>query len=199
MVTECFVTIILFVHSFDDYLSWMYHGSRKHSSMHWAYCNVLDKSQQLSKMLRTLKMGVLGQLKKKGYKILKVYIYPLPTLHSNFYLNHNIVNSWLKNIFFNLRFGSFGILFYFCKIILNSRSIYCVPGIIVNIGLIKNLVGIFPCNIMGNLNKLLANPMGRPWKQWQTLFFWAPESLQMVSAVIKLKDAYSLEGKRWET
>ena len=25
--------------------------------------------------------------------------------------------------------------------------------------------------------------------------FWAPKSLQMVIAVIKLKDAYSLEGK----
>ena len=29
----------------------------------------------------------------------------------------------------------------------------------------------------------------------QTLFFWAPKSLQMVSASIKLKEAYSLEGK----
>ena len=28
-----------------------------------------------------------------------------------------------------------------------------------------------------------------------TLFFWAPKSLQMVSAAMKLKDAYSLEGK----
>ena len=27
----------------------------------------------------------------------------------------------------------------------------------------------------------------------QTLFFWAPESLQMVTAAMKLKDAYSLE------
>ena len=26
-------------------------------------------------------------------------------------------------------------------------------------------------------------------------FFWAPESLQMVTATMKLKDAYSLEGK----
>ena len=26
-------------------------------------------------------------------------------------------------------------------------------------------------------------------------FFWAPESLQMVIAAMKLKDAYSLEGK----
>ena len=29
----------------------------------------------------------------------------------------------------------------------------------------------------------------------ETLFFWAPKSLQMVTAVMKLKDAYSLEGK----
>ena len=27
------------------------------------------------------------------------------------------------------------------------------------------------------------------------IFFWAPKSLQMVIAAIKLKDAYSLEGK----
>ena len=29
----------------------------------------------------------------------------------------------------------------------------------------------------------------------QTLFFWAPKSLQMVIAAIKLKDAYCLEEK----
>ena len=34
---------------------------------------------------------------------------------------------------------------------------------------------------------------GRQWKQCQTLIFWAPKSLQMVIAAIKLKDAYSLE------
>ena len=33
------------------------------------------------------------------------------------------------------------------------------------------------------------------WKQWLTLFFWAPKSLQIVIAAMKLKDAYSLEGK----
>ena len=27
------------------------------------------------------------------------------------------------------------------------------------------------------------------------LFFWAPKSLQMVTEAMKLKDAYSLEGK----
>ena len=35
----------------------------------------------------------------------------------------------------------------------------------------------------------------KQWKQCQTLFFWAPKSLQMVIAAMKLKDAYSLKGK----
>ena len=35
---------------------------------------------------------------------------------------------------------------------------------------------------------------GKQWKQSQTLFFWAPKSLQMVIAAMKLKDTYSLEG-----
>ena len=33
----------------------------------------------------------------------------------------------------------------------------------------------------------------------QTLFLGAPKSLQMVAAAMKLKDAYSLEGKLWPT
>ena len=32
-------------------------------------------------------------------------------------------------------------------------------------------------------------------KLCQTLFFWAPKSLQMVTATMKLKDTYSLEEK----
>ena len=32
-------------------------------------------------------------------------------------------------------------------------------------------------------------------EQWLTLFFWAPKSLQMVIAAMKLKDACSLEEK----
>ena len=36
-------------------------------------------------------------------------------------------------------------------------------------------------------------------KQWHSLFFWAPKSLQIVIAAMKLKDAYSLEGKLWAT
>uniref|UniRef100_A0AC11E7Y0 Uncharacterized protein n=1 Tax=Ovis aries TaxID=9940 RepID=A0AC11E7Y0_SHEEP len=36
---------------------------------------------------------------------------------------------------------------------------------------------------------------GKQWKQCQTLFFGASKSLQMVTAAMKLKDAYSLEEK----
>ena len=36
---------------------------------------------------------------------------------------------------------------------------------------------------------------GKQWKQWQTLFCWAPKSLQMVTAAMKLKDALLLERK----
>ena len=36
---------------------------------------------------------------------------------------------------------------------------------------------------------------GETWKQCQTLFFWAPKSLQMVIAAMRLKDTYSLEVK----
>ena len=40
---------------------------------------------------------------------------------------------------------------------------------------------------------------GKQWKQWQTLFSWAPKSLQTMSEAMKLKDACSLEGKLWHT
>ena len=32
-------------------------------------------------------------------------------------------------------------------------------------------------------------------KQWETLFFWSPKSLQMVTAAMELKDTCSLEEK----
>ena len=53
--------------------------------------------------------------------------------------------------------------------------------------------------------KIMASGPITSWKidgktvERVTLTFWAPESLQMVIAVMKLKDAYSLEGKLWST
>ena len=38
--------------------------------------------------------------------------------------------------------------------------------------------------------------MGKQWKQCQTLFSWAPKSLQMVIAAMKLKDACLLLGRK---
>ena len=47
--------------------------------------------------------------------------------------------------------------------------------------------------------KIMASGPVTSWeidgKECQTLFFWAPKSLQMVTAAMKLKDAYSLEEK----
>ena len=50
--------------------------------------------------------------------------------------------------------------------------------------------------------KIMASSTITSWQideetveQWLTLFFWAPKSLQMVTAAKKLKDAYSLEEK----
>ena len=40
--------------------------------------------------------------------------------------------------------------------------------------------------------------MGKQWEQCQTLFFWAPKSLQMVTTATKLKDACSLEEKSYD-
>ena len=52
-----------------------------------------------------------------------------------------------------------------------------------------------------NIQKMKIMASG-PTTSWEidgesvsTLFFWAPKSLQMVTAAMKLKDAYSLEGK----
>ena len=48
--------------------------------------------------------------------------------------------------------------------------------------------------------KIMASALVASWKmekQWKlaNFLFWAPKSLQMVSAAMKLKDAYSLEEK----
>ena len=48
--------------------------------------------------------------------------------------------------------------------------------------------------IMTSANHLMGNRWGDSGSS-VTLFFWAPSSLQMVTAAMKLKDAYSLEGK----
>ena len=47
--------------------------------------------------------------------------------------------------------------------------------------------------------KIMASSPITSWeymgKQWLTLSFWAPKSLQMVIAAMKLKDVHSLQGK----
>ena len=45
----------------------------------------------------------------------------------------------------------------------------------------------------------LHGKWGNSLLQWLTLFFWAPKSLQMVIAAMKLNDTYCLEEKLWPT
>ena len=40
---------------------------------------------------------------------------------------------------------------------------------------------------------------GETWKLWDTLFWGAPKLLQMVTAIMELKDACSLDKKLWPT
>ena len=54
--------------------------------------------------------------------------------------------------------------------------------------------------------KIMASGPITPWEidgeteeTVSDFIFWAPKSLQMVTAAMKLKDAYSLEGKLWPT
>ena len=53
--------------------------------------------------------------------------------------------------------------------------------------------------IMASSPSLHGKSMGKQWKQWQTLFWGAPKSLQMVTVATQLKDTCSLEEKLWPT
>ena len=55
--------------------------------------------------------------------------------------------------------------------------------------------------------KIMASSPITPWQidgeemetEMKTLFSWAPKSLQMVTAAMKLKDSCSLEEELWST
>ena len=66
-------------------------------------------------------------------------------------------------------------------------------------------IGEWKAGLKLNIQKTKTMASG-PITSWQidgetvtVLFFWAPKSLQMVIAAMKLKDTYSLEGKLWPT
>ena len=55
-----------------------------------------------------------------------------------------------------------------------------------------------PCLFNLHAECITWNVRWKQWKQWQTLFSWAPKSLQMVTIAMKLKDTCSLEEKLWQ-
>ena len=90
-------------------------------------------------------------------------------------LSFNLI--WTCYIFYTLY-----VFFFFC-------SIY--PNASINECLLKEW--------MATDSQQAKAKMGKQWKQWQTLFSWAPKSLQVVTAAMKLKDSCSLEEKLWPT
>ena len=80
-----------------------------------------------------------------------------------------------------------------------STTVWCCCfGSICIISLIKVKEKSEKIGLKLNLRKLRSwhpvpslHGMGKQWKQWQTLFSWAPKSLQMVTAAMKLKEASS--------
>ena len=81
-------------------------------------------------------------------------------------------------------------LFQIQTLLLGARTSHSILGIIQSE---KN--GTILARAKDLVPSLHGKWMGKQWKQCQTLSFWAPKSLQMVIAAMKLKDAYSLEGK----
>ena len=53
--------------------------------------------------------------------------------------------------------------------------------------------------IMASGPSLHGKQMGKQWKQWHTLFSWAPKSLQIVTTTMTLKETCSLVEKLWQT
>ena len=51
--------------------------------------------------------------------------------------------------------------------------------------------------IMESSTNISCQIYSKQWNQWQTLFSWAPKSLQMVIAAMKLKDTW--KEKPWTT
>ena len=60
-------------------------------------------------------------------------------------------------------------------------------------------VNIPKTKIMASGPITLCKQMGKQWKQWLTFYFWAPKSLQMVTAAMQLKATCSFEEKLWQT
>ena len=55
------------------------------------------------------------------------------------------------------------------------------------------------CPLMEKDKRLMEASWWERLTEGETLFFWAPKSLQMVTAAMNLKDIYSLEEKLWPT
>ena len=92
------------------------------------------------------------------------------------------------------------------SLLLNMLSSLVITFLPRSLGLGQSLVSIWSHHFMtnrsgknGNCGRVYFLGLQNQCGQWGTLFLGAPKSLQMVTAAMKLKDAYSLEEKLWPT
>ena len=127
-----------------------------------------------------------------------------PWLH-NFYADCILLDAWLDEVQAVIKIAERNInnLRYAGDTILMADSEEELKRLLMKVKEESEKVG-----LKLNIKKTMIMASG-PITSWQVdgetvgtvadFIFWAPKSLQMVTVVMKLKDAYSLEGKLWPT
>ena len=84
----------------------------------------------------------------------------------------------------------------------DDRVLFCIVQY-ANVANVTEVLSFKFYLIIINFEKIMSSGPITSWKiDGETVsdfIFWAPKSLQMVTAAMKLKDAYSLEEKLWPT
>ena len=128
-----------------------------------------------------------------------------PCLLFNFYAEHILQNARLHEAQAEIKIAGRNInnLRYADDITLMAESKEELKSLLMKVKEETEKVGL-KLNIQKT--KIMASSPITSWQidgetveQWQTLFWGAPKSLQMVTAAMKLKDACSLEEKLWPT
>ena len=116
----------------------------------------------------------------------------------NLYAEYNIQNAGLDEAQTGIKFARRNInnLIYAEDTTLMAESEEELKNLLM---IVKEESGNVSLKLNIQKTKIIASNPITSWEidgeQWLTLFWGAPKSLQMVIATMKLKDAYSLEGK----
>ena len=110
----------------------------------------------------------------------------------NFYAEYIMRNAGLEEAQAGIKIAGRNInnLRYADNTTLTAESEEELKGLLMKVREESEKVGL---KLNSQKTKIMASSPMKQWKQWLTLFWGSPKSLQMVIAAVKLKDAYSLE------